>query len=87
MILQLFAIFDSKAECYLPPFLIKTKGEALRSLGELVADPQHNFSKYAEDFTLFHLGTWDDQTCKYSLLQASESVVKLHELKRSPKEE
>jgi len=83
MILKVFGIYDSKAEAYLPPFMMKSKGEAIRALTSHVEDPQHNFCKYCEDFTLFEFGSWDDSTGKYDLLPTPHSIAVLIELKRS----
>lgn len=82
MILRVFAIYDSKAEAYLPPFTMKSKGEAIRALSGLVNDAQHNFCKYAEDFTLFDIGSWDDTSCKYDLLSTPHSLGVLLEFKK-----
>lgn len=82
MIFKVFAIFDSKVEAYLQPFLLKSKGEAIRAITALCDDPQHNFSKYASDFTLFDLGTWDDATAKFDLLITPYSLGVLQEFKK-----
>lgn len=82
MVLKVFGIYDSKAEAYLPPFFMKSKGEAIRALTSHVCDPQHNFSKYAEDFTLFELGSWNDSTSKFDLLPTPHSLGVLIEFKR-----
>lgn len=84
MIVKLFAIYDSKAEAYLPPFFMKSKGEAIRALSNHVNDPQHNFNKYAADFTLFELGSWDDSTAKFDLLNTPHSLGVLIEFKAIP---
>ena len=82
MILKVFGIYDSKAEAFLPPFMMKSKGEALRALTSHVEDTQHNFCKYAEDFTFFELGSWDDSNGKYDFLSTPHSIAVLMELKR-----
>lgn len=82
MIVKVFCIYDSKAEAYLPPFFMKSKGEAIRALTNHVNDEQHNFCKYAHDFSLFDCGTWDDATGKFDLLNTPHSILVLHELKR-----
>lgn len=79
---KIFAIYDSKAEAYLTPFFMRSKGEAIRGLTACVDDPQHNFSKYAEDFTLFELGEWSEVNCKFDLHSTPLSVCVLLELKR-----
>ena len=48
---------------------MKSKGEAIRAITAHVNDPEHNFCKYAEDFTLFELGSWDDSNCIFDLLK------------------
>jgi hypothetical protein len=60
MVTRVFGIYDSKVEAFLPPFFGKTKSDAIRSITDLVNDPQHNFHKHAEDFTLFELATFNE---------------------------
>lgn len=83
MIVKIFGIYDSKTEAYLPPFFMPSKGAAIRAISTHVADPQHNFCKYAEDFTLFELGSWDDANSKFSLHNAPQSLGVLLEFKAS----
>lgn len=87
MILKVFGIYDSKVEAFLPPFMMKSKGEAIRALSSHVNDPQHNFCKYSEDFTLFELGSWDDSNAKYSLLETPHSLGLLIEFKQGSSSE
>ena len=82
MLMKVYVVHDSKAECYLPPFHMKSKGDAMRALQALIDDPQHNFCKYAEDFTLFEVGTWDDTSAKYNLLPTPHSIFKFNEVKK-----
>jgi len=82
MKLNVFAIYDPKAQAYLQPFFYETIGTFERSLVSLVNDPKHNFSIYAEDFTLFEIGTWDNCSCKYDLLASPHSICGFHQLKR-----
>ena len=56
----MFQIYDAKAKAYLPPFFLASAGLAIRAITECVVDPKHNFSKYSEDFCLYHSGSWDD---------------------------
>lgn len=60
MIRKMFTIYDSKAELYLAPFFMKTKGEALRAFTDTLSDPQSQIAKHPQDFTLFELGEYDD---------------------------
>lgn len=57
----MFALYDSKAEAYLVPFFMKTRGMAIRAV---TADLQKNadLSRFAADYTLFELGFFDEMS-------------------------
>lgn len=74
MLINIFTVYDSKAAAYLPPFYEQSIGSALRSFGDTCKNEEHVFNKHSEDFTLFHLGVFDDQTCKFELLDALTSL-------------
>ena len=38
---------------------------AIRVFGDCIDSDSHQFSKHPEDYTLFNLGTWDDNTAIY----------------------
>jgi hypothetical protein len=83
MKLQVFSIYDSKIEAYMPPFFLKSIGEAKRVLGDAVLDPKSALSQHPEDYTLFHLGSWDDTDAQFAPTLSPESVCVLLELKSS----
>ncbi len=60
MKIQIFSVYDSKADAYLQPFFSMNTDTALRAIDTVLQDPNHQFSKYAEDFTLFGIGEFDD---------------------------
>lgn len=64
---KVFTIYDCKAEMYLPPFYFKTAGQATRAFEESCNDPQHQFHKHPEDYTLFELGTYDDNSAVFEI--------------------
>lgn len=70
-----FSVFDSKAEIFMQPFFAFTQGVALRSFAGACRDPEHEFSKFPEDFTLFELGAFDDSTGEFDCYPAPQSVV------------
>lgn len=59
MQLKRFSVFDLKAEAFLPPFYAQTTGLAIRMFESAASDQNHDFHKYATDYTLFELGTFD----------------------------
>lgn len=65
MIQKVFTVYDSKMEAYMQPFFQISKGQALRTFTDLVNDPNTQFHKHPEDFTLFQLAEYDDATGKF----------------------
>lgn len=62
MIIQVFSVFDSKAKVFQQPFFSHNVGTALRSWEQAVAKPDSIFAQYPADFTLFNIGTFNDET-------------------------
>ena len=83
MKLQIISVFDSKANQYMTPFYQATIGQARRIFSDIINNPEHQFSKNPEDYSLFHLGEYDDTTGKFDMiatptsLQVGLEVVKL----------
>lgn len=80
MILKIFAIRDNKAEAFNTPFFTPTKGLAIRSFQEAVNDKNTPFSKYPDDFTMFELGSFDDNTGELTMLSPILAVSNALEL-------
>lgn len=64
MKLRIFSVYDSKAQAFLPPFFLLNEAMAMRVFSECAGDPQHQFCKHPQDFSLFMLGTFDDVTAR-----------------------
>lgn len=62
MKLSIYSIFDTKAQKYSTPFFQQNDLIALRAFSRGVNDPQSDLNAYSEDFTLYCLGIFDDQT-------------------------
>jgi hypothetical protein len=82
MLQKVFTIYDAKAEAYLPPFYMKTTGEAERAVTMHVNEQDHNFNKFAEDFTLFELGEFDNENGQFNLLATPHAISVLVHYKR-----
>lgn len=63
---KVFAIFDSKAGYYKPPFMMRNKGEAIRGFQQLANDGKSQIALNPEDFVLFEIGEFDDQNAIYT---------------------
>ncbi len=64
MKLHIFAIYDSKAQAYLPPFFLPNTEVAKRVFAGAANDKGHAFGANVADYTLFHLGHFDDDSAK-----------------------
>ena len=74
MILQVFSVYDTKAEAFLPPVFMHSKGEMIRAFGDAANDPQHQFHRHPADYVLFHLGEWDNGSSYFKFLKAPDSL-------------
>lgn len=60
MIYQVFSIYDSATQAYMRPFNAQSEGQALRMWEDLIDDPQADIGKHPEDYSLYHVATFDD---------------------------
>ena len=61
MIMLAFAVRDKAVEAYMPVFMCRSKGEAIRSFTMAVRDVKHQFAASKIDYDLFYIGSFDDQ--------------------------
>lgn len=58
-----FGVRDVKAESFVGnPIFARARGLAVRAFTDAVNDPTHEFGKYPQDYQLFELGEWDEQS-------------------------
>jgi len=76
MILKVFSIRDSKGEVFNTPFFQKTHGEAERSFRQLINDDKSMVNKYPDDFDLYYLGEYCDNTGKFKPLDTPQHLHK-----------
>ena len=57
---SVFSVFDTKAAVYGTPFFMAREQMAIRAFTDLCNDGNTMVGKHPEDFTLFHLGDFDD---------------------------
>ena len=72
---EMFAIYDSKAHAYLPPFIMHQTEMALRVFGDCINDLEHQFGKNPGDYTLFHIGEYDDNKGKVTTQKLNISLA------------
>lgn len=76
MNLRMYSIRDSKAAIFHPPFFNQTHGEAERNFAQLAADPKSTIAQFPEDFDLYYLGIYDNNTGKMETLDSPEHMIK-----------
>lgn len=57
---MVYTVYDSKTEAYLPPFFMKTKGQAIRAFTDTVNNRESQFWQHPADFTLFEIGEYNE---------------------------
>lgn len=58
--INVYAIFDCKADIFIQPWFARTDAEAMRLLDQAVKQQGHEFQEHAEDYSLWRIGTWDE---------------------------
>ncbi len=67
MNLTIFTVHDSKAEAYITPFFASNKAVGLRMFEQAANDESAQFHTHAGDYTLFELGTFDQDRGTFDL--------------------
>lgn len=68
MILQAVSIYDRKAKIYSQPVLVPHVAAAVRSFGDAVNTSGSEYNKHPEDYIIFHVGAFDDNTGVFTKL-------------------
>lgn len=61
---QIYAIYDTKTDMYLGPFVFQTEGQATRWFEDVSVNPEEPIGAHPEDYTLCHVGIWNDTTAE-----------------------
>lgn len=77
MKLQVFAVRDRAMNGYLQPFFLQSEGLAIRSFTDEInrADPKNPMFAHADDYDLYHLGTFDDETGTFATKQPKQICI------------
>ena len=59
MIVNVFGVYDKKAEAFLSPFTFSVDGQAVRAFQDSVNDPETMFNRHPDDYDLYKLGYFD----------------------------
>lgn len=58
----IFSVYDKKAALYSQPFLTVNEGTAIRMFNRACHDPNNDISLYADDYALYHIGMFCDES-------------------------
>jgi len=83
---KVYSIRDAKAEVFNCPFYKKTHGEAERDFKTLCNDPKSTVFNFPEDFDLYYVGEYDDDSGKLAPLDTPQHVVKAVQLRQTAQE-
>lgn len=75
MIKYAFSVYDSKAKAFNDPVFTPNQAIAERAFAIAANDKTSFIGQSPTDYTLFRVGTWDDETCKFNLLETPEALV------------
>lgn len=77
--MKILSIYDKATRCYMRPFFCVTLSHGTRLFSDLLTEPNHEVSRHPEDYSLFYIGEWDDQTGSIVSVPA-EHICNAHEL-------
>jgi hypothetical protein len=83
MILECMAVYDNKARAYLPPFYVSQVDVGIRHIADAVNSADHPFSRNPDDYQLFHLGAFSDDTGAHAFFQEARQIGIVSRWKRS----
>lgn len=82
MILQMMGCYDKKARAFLPPFYSAHVDVAVRVFAQCANDPTHQVCVYADDFALYHLGTFNDENAGMEVFPQPRHMADALQLKK-----
>jgi len=77
MIYKVCSIRDRASDSFSIPMFFNQIGSAVRAFGDEVKRPadNNNLNKHPEDFDLYLLGEFDDQTGEFSTVRPSQIAI------------
>lgn len=73
--MQIFAIKDRALNAFMQPFPAPTIGAAIRAFADGINDGSTPMNKHPDDYDLWHISSWNDNTGKYTELEQGPTQV------------
>jgi len=80
---EMFAVFDAKSEMFSFPLTFQNDAVAVRTFATMANDPQSFICTNPEDYTLFHVGSFDEETAVVTQPATPRSLGLALQYKRS----
>lgn len=74
MRMNVYSVFDRASGVYDRPWCAHSDQAAARSFSDVACDADHPVGKHPDDFTLFRVGTWHDESGEIGA-QVPEKVI------------
>ena len=75
MKLQMFSIYDTVSKLYARPFFDINESTAKRNLRAAINDPKSGLSENINDYRLYLIGEFDDQSGSFTLADHSPAYI------------
>jgi len=82
MILQAMAAYDKKARAFMTPFFVAHVDLGVRALAAAVNQAGAPIAAFPEDYALYHLGTFNDESAVFALLGQPLHVAEALQFKK-----
>lgn len=82
--MECFALFDAKMGEYMSPFYSANRSTGVREIMSLLQNENHPVTIHAQDYTLYHLGTFDTATGEHGNDYGPQALFNLANLKENP---
>lgn len=69
MILHVMAVYDTKARAFISPFTVSHIDIGRRAFSDAANHPEHQIGRNPEDFILYYLGKFNDESAEITLEQ------------------
>lgn len=69
------SIRDRAIDSFSRPVYVQAIGQAVRSFQDEINNPQSEMSKHPEDYDLYHVGAFDDETGKFYNVEPQAKMV------------
>lgn len=75
MKLKVISVYDKKTATFAEPFVVRHVGDAIRQWDIVRKNPENKYGKNPEDFDLYQLSEYCDQTGKFEDLSPATQLA------------